>query len=145
MATRYQLGLTRHAGSADGAAEGVDAPGDLRVGHELGQGGGHVGGERVGELVAVEEQESVAGRQDRGDGRPGRRVGDQGVDRLALVGCERGDVDERGDLVVGAGFGDDDAAVGVADEHDRSGLSCRSPVSLRRRHPRVTRSGSARR
>ena len=44
----------------------------------------------------------------------------QGADRLALVRREGGDVHERADPVVGAGLGDHDAAVGVADEDDRA-------------------------
>ena len=92
------------------------------MGHEIGDAWGNVGGERLGELGPVEEQEPVDGRQDRGTGRTRRRVGDQGVDRLTLVGCEGGDVHERDDAVVGAGFGDDGTAVGVADQHDRTRL-----------------------
>ena len=36
VATRYQLGLARQAGSVIAAAESVDAPRDLGVGHERG-------------------------------------------------------------------------------------------------------------
>lgn len=57
-----------------------------------------------------------------GTGAPGGRVGDQGVDRLALVGRERGDVGERRHLLVGAGLGDHHSAVGVADQGHRSRL-----------------------
>jgi hypothetical protein len=75
-----------------------------------------VGGERRGELRLVEEQEAVDGRQDRRHGRTRGRVGDQRVDGLAGVGREGGDVDERLDVGVVAGLGDDGPAVGVADE-----------------------------
>ena len=43
----------------------------------------------------------------------------QGVHRLALVGREGGDVDERRHLGMVAGLGDDSPAIGVADEDDR--------------------------
>ncbi len=98
----------------DRAAERVDAPGHLGVGHERRLRFGQVRGEGGGELAAVEEQEPVLGREDRRDRRAGRRVGDQGADGLALVGGERGDVGECRDILVVARFGDDDAAVGVA-------------------------------
>jgi hypothetical protein len=39
--------------------------------------------------------------------------------RLVLVRRERADVDQGRDVLAGACFGDDRAAVGVADEHDR--------------------------
>jgi hypothetical protein len=52
--------------------------------------------------------------------RCGRRRSALRADRLALVGHERRDVDERGDVGVVAGLGDDDAAVGVADQHGRA-------------------------
>jgi hypothetical protein len=51
-----------------------------------------------------------------GTGAPGGGVGDQGTDGLALAGRERGDVSERGDIGVVASLGDDDTAVGVADQ-----------------------------
>ncbi len=54
-------------------------------------------GERLRELLAVQEQEPVLRRQDRRH-RPVRgQVGDQRADRLTLVGREGGDVDEAGD------------------------------------------------
>jgi hypothetical protein len=34
VVTRYQLGLVRQAGSVTGPPQGLQAPGDLRVGHE---------------------------------------------------------------------------------------------------------------
>src|SRR5690348_17675576 len=52
--------------------------------------------------------------------RAGRRVGDQRADRLSRIGRERRDVDERGDLGMGAGLSDDDSAVGMADQHGRA-------------------------
>src|SRR6266540_1142217 len=52
-------------GLADLPAEGVYAPVDLRVGHERGQVGGQVTGERRVEFVSVQEQEPVLGREDR--------------------------------------------------------------------------------
>jgi hypothetical protein len=88
-----RLGAPRRL--ADRSVEGVEPPGDLGVGDERGLVRGEVGGERSGELVSVEEQEPVVGRKDGRHGGSGRRVGDEGVDRLSLVGCERGDVHER--------------------------------------------------
>ena len=74
------------------------------------------------ELLAVEEQEPVPWRQDRRDRRSGRRVGDQGVHGLALVGGEGGDVDEGCHVVVRAGLGDDCATVGMPDQDARAVL-----------------------
>jgi hypothetical protein len=51
-----------------------------------------------------------------------RETGDERADRLPLVRREGADVDQGRDVRVGAGLGDDRAAVGVADEHDRSVL-----------------------
>ena len=121
VATRYQLGFDRHAGVGDGPGEGFDAPGHLRVGEERGLLGGQVARRRTRRTCSrSRQQEAVDGRQDRGNGRARRGVGDEGADRLALVGGERGDVHERADPVMGSGLGDHDAAVGVADEDDRA-------------------------
>ena len=79
----------------DGSAEGVHALGDLGVGHERGLLGRQVGGERAVELVAVQQQEAVLGWQDERHRGAGRGVGDQAVDRLALVGRECGEDDGR--------------------------------------------------
>src|ERR1700733_4858625 len=62
----------------------------------------HVGRERGGELVPVEEQEAVLGRQDRRLRPVGREAGDERVDRLALIGRERRAVHESRDLVMQA-------------------------------------------
>jgi hypothetical protein len=51
-----------------------------------------------------------------------RETGDQRVHRLALVRHERRDVDQRCHVGVGAGLGDDGAAVGVANQDDRAAL-----------------------
>src|SRR6185437_5923688 len=71
------------------------------------------------ELVAVQEQEAVPGWQYRRLRRVWRETGQERVDRFVLVRRERADVDQGRDVLVGSGFGDDGAAVGVADEHDR--------------------------
>ena len=101
VATRYQLGLLRQAGSVTVAVERLDAPRDLRVGHERRLTRGDVGGERRRELLAVEEQEPVLRRQDRRHRRARGRVGDQRADRLALrrartPRCRRGRRRARG-------------------------------------------------
>jgi hypothetical protein len=73
---------------------------------------------------------------------PARRgwVGDEGVDRFALVRCEGGNVDEGGDGGVGAGFADDRAAVGVSDEDGRTVRpSPRRARSATARHRAATR------
>jgi hypothetical protein len=59
--TIYQLGLVRRAGSVTSPAEGVHAPRDLRLGHEPGQVGGHVGGERCVEFVRSENRKPSLG------------------------------------------------------------------------------------
>src|SRR3954454_12076719 len=63
-------------GLADRAARGVKDPGDLRVGHELGQLGVHVSCERLVELRPVERQKAVLWRQNRRSGF-GRKVRDE--------------------------------------------------------------------
>ena len=45
VGTRYQVGLVRQAGSPDDAGERLEAPGDLRVGHERRVVGRQIGGE----------------------------------------------------------------------------------------------------
>src|SRR5215469_937322 len=80
--------LAAPGGVADRAVECLDAPRDLRVGHEGCVSRGKIGRERLRELLPVEEQEPVDGRQDRGYRRAWGRVGDQCADRLTLVGCE---------------------------------------------------------
>ena len=104
----------------DRTVQAVHTRRDLGVGHERGQLLWHVGGEGGGELVPVQEQEPVDRRQDRRRRRVGRSGGDQRADRLARVGRERGDVNERGDTGVVAGLGDDGSAVGMADQHGRA-------------------------
>jgi hypothetical protein len=79
-AIRYQLGLSRQAGSVGGAVERLDAPRDLRVGHEGRVLCRQVRRERGRELLPVEEQEAVDRRQDRRLRPTGREAGDQGVD-----------------------------------------------------------------
>ncbi len=49
-------------------------------------------------------------------------MGDQGVDRLALIRGEGGDVDEARHVPVRAGFGDHRAAVRVAHQDHRTAL-----------------------
>jgi hypothetical protein len=88
----------------------------------------NVGRERGAEFRLVEEQIAVLRRQDRRDRHAGRRVRDDRLNGLALVRGERRDVDEPRDFRVGAGFGDDNAAVGMTDQHHR-------PLRLRDREP----------
>jgi hypothetical protein len=57
--------------------------------------GPDIRGERIRELLTVEEQEPVLRRQDRRHRRAWRRVGDQRAHRLTRVGRESGDVRER--------------------------------------------------
>ena len=58
-------GLGPPGGVGDRPGRGGHVPGNLRVGQERGLAVGQVGGERGVELVPVQEQEAVAGRQDR--------------------------------------------------------------------------------
>ena len=120
VATRYQLGLTRQAGS-------VIAPPSAPTPHGTCESAMNAACRRAtspandaANLSRSRNRKPSCGRQDRRNRRTGRRVGDQGVDRLALVGRERRDVHERRDLSLVAGLGDHGAAVGVADEDDRS-------------------------
>jgi hypothetical protein len=70
------------------------------------------------ELVPVQEQEALLGRQDRRLRPVGRETGDERVDRLALIRREGRDVYQGGDVLVQARLGDDRPAVGVADQDD---------------------------
>ena len=123
VATRYQLGLTAPGRVGDRSPQRSDAPGNLRVGHEGRLVGAQVGGERIVELLAVEEQEPVPWGQDRRDRCSGRRVGDEGVHGLALVRGEGGDVDEGCDVVVRTGLRDDCSTVGVTHQDGWAVLS----------------------
>jgi hypothetical protein len=84
VAATYQLGFAAPGGFADRAGECVDAPGTWESAMKY-LVEWQVRGEGGGEFVAVEEQEPVARRQDRRYWCAGRRVGDQGGDRFALV------------------------------------------------------------
>src|SRR2546422_6972382 len=86
--------LAPPCGLTDRAARGVKAPGDLRVGHELGQLGVHVPCERLVELGPVEQQKAVLRPQ---KPRPGfgRQAGDVRLYRLAPARPEGRDVEYR--------------------------------------------------
>ena len=122
VVTRYQLGLVFHAGSVIVPLSASTPHGTCESAMNAACSGAHVAGERGMELLPVEEEKPVLRRQNRRNGRAGRRVRDQRVDRLALVRSERRDVDERRHLRMVARFGDDDAAVRVADQNHRSAL-----------------------
>ncbi|MCY1240480.1 hypothetical protein D9M72_533320 [compost metagenome] len=106
----------------DGTGCRFHAPRHLGVGHEGCNLGIDVGREGGGEFRLVECQETIDRRQDRRNGGAGRRVGDQRGNGLALIRREGGDIDDGLHLFVGAGFGNDHAAIGVADEYDRAVL-----------------------
>jgi len=60
--------------------------------------------------------------------RRGRKVLAEVEDALARIGRERGDVNQPGDLRIGAGLGVDGAAVGMAAEQDRPVLERDRPL-----------------
>ena len=122
VATRYQLGLIRQAGSVIDPPRASTPTGNLRVGHERGLLGGQIAGERRGKLLSVQEQEAVLRRQGRSHRRAGRRVSDERIHRLARVRRECCDVHQCRHVRVRARLGDDRSAVGVADENDRAVL-----------------------
>jgi len=101
----------------DRPAQGLDAPRHLRIGHERGFPFLDVAGEGRRELLPVEKEISVHGRQDRGHRRSRGWVLDERLHGLALVGGERGDVDETDHLRIVAGFGDYGTAVRMANEN----------------------------
>src|SRR2546430_15717074 len=68
--------LAPPGGLADRAARGVKAPGDLRVGHELGKVVVHIACKRLVELAPVEQEKAVLRRQNRRTGL-GRQVSDE--------------------------------------------------------------------
>jgi hypothetical protein len=96
---------------ADLAAQGLNTPRDLRVGHERSLLGAQVTREGRVELLPVEEQKPVLRGQNRRQGRAGRRISDQRVYRLAFVRSEGRDVDERCNLGMVSRLGDDRPAV----------------------------------
>jgi hypothetical protein len=98
------------SGLADGAVERRDAPRHLRIRHERRGIRAYVSRERRLEFRAIEKQETVLRRQNRGHGRPRRRVLDQRGNRFAAVRSKGGDVDQCRDLWIGACLRDDDAA-----------------------------------
>jgi hypothetical protein len=124
--TWYQLGLGLPGSNGVRRAAGLDDGNrHLRVGHEpcrrridaVGE-GHHVG-------VLVEEREAVGGGLDR------RRRGilrQEAEGRFPHVRDEGLDIDQADDLVVVAGFGDDRATIGMADEDHGSVLTGQHPV-----------------
>jgi hypothetical protein len=90
----YSVAVAGRGRLADGAVERLDAPGDLRVGHECRLTRGDIRGERSRELLAAEEQETILRRKDRRHRRARGRVGDQRADGLTSVGRKCGDEDE---------------------------------------------------
>ncbi len=107
---------------ADGPRSGLEAPRNLGIRHERGLLRIDIAGKRRGELGPVQEEEAVLGWQDRGNRRTRYRILDQAGDRLARVRRKSGDIDQRFDLGIIAGFGDHGTAVGVADQDHRAVL-----------------------
>ena len=128
VATRYQLGFAFQAGSVTAPASASTPQGTCESAMKAALSGSTSAAKEVGELGAIEEQEAVLRRQDRRHRRARRRVGDQRRDRFARVGREGGDVDQRLHLRIVAGLGDDDAAVGMADQD--TGPSCAAIARL---------------
>ena len=122
VATRYQLGLLLQAGSVTAPPSAVNAPRNLRVGHERGLLGSTSAANEAANLALSRNRKPSCGRQDRRHGRARRRIGDQRVHRLALVRREGRDVDERRDLRIVPASVIDDAAIGMADQDDRAVL-----------------------
>src|SRR5215212_12146906 len=105
---------------ADRAAQGFNAPRDLRVGHKLGLIGTQVARELLMELFPVEEQEALLRRQNSVSRvrLAGREGSDERFHRLALVRHEGRDVDERRHFGIVARLGDHRSAIGMANEDD---------------------------
>ena len=135
--TTAQLGSDFHAAAfgrgdvgpeCDGSLAGGDQP-TVRLGEILGEGLVHDG--RFQERLDVTFGcAGVAGKVEHcrgiGDSERGTRIAEDVEDALADLGDEGVDVDERLDVATACtGIGDHDAAVGMADEHDRSGGALR--------------------
>jgi hypothetical protein len=121
-ATRYQLGLLRQAGSLIVPLSASRPHGTCESAMNAASSAGRSAAKDSANFSRSRNRKPSWGGRIGGTGALGGRVGDQRVDRLAGVGCERRDVDDAGDLVVHPGFRDDDAAVGVADEDRRAVL-----------------------
>ena len=154
--TTAQLGSVFQAAAPDGVVLALSVIGRwladdqpaVRLGEVLGEG-------RV-DRVGLEERLGVALRRARvaGEVEDGGRVGDGErrsrpaedlEDRLALVGDERVDVDQRPHVAAaGRGVGDDEAAVGVADQDDGPAGALREERGdVRRRRSPLRAAGSA--
>src|SRR3954447_6944070 len=84
VATRYQLGFVRHAGSLIVPLSASTPHGTCESAMNAASSDGRAAGERGPELLAVEEQEPLDGREDRRHRRAGRGVGDQGTAHSGL-------------------------------------------------------------
>src|SRR6266516_4149632 len=105
------------------AAQSVDAPRDLRVGHECSLFLIEVAGESRVELLLVEEETPFSRGQNRGHRSSWRWVLDQRLHGLALARRESGNVDEPDDVAMSSRFGDHDAAIGVPHQNGGTVLS----------------------
>ena len=129
MPTTAQLGSDFHAAAPDGVVFALSVIGRWLATISQRSVSEQVLGEGLVHRVGLQERLGVALRRARvaGDVEDRARVGDverrpgpaQDLEhRLALVGDERVDVDQRSHVAAGGpGVGDDPAAVGVADQH----------------------------
>src|SRR5690348_12427699 len=102
VTTRYQLGLIRQAASEMVPPRACTPQGTWESAMNAAWAAGRSPAKEAWNLSRSRNRNPSAGGQDRRLRPVGREPGDEGVGRLALVGGERGDVDQGGDLVVQA-------------------------------------------
>ena len=120
VATRYQLGLVRHAGWLTAPPSASRPQGTWKSAMNWAFTGSTSAANAAANFVRCR---GTAGRPAAAGSavRARRAAGPhQSGNRFARVGRERRDVDELGNLGMIAGLGDHHAAVGMADQHDRA-------------------------
>ena len=117
VATRYQDGLLRQAGSVTAPFSASTAVGTWESAMNAASFSGTSAAKDAANLSRSRNRNPLTGGRIGGTGAPGGGSAISEPDRLPRVGRERRDVGERGDIGVVAGLGDDDSAVGMADQH----------------------------
>src|SRR5450755_1882492 len=131
----YQLGLTRQAAWPIRPPRASRPHGTCESAMNAASSAGTSAANDSWELRPVQEQLAVDRGQDRRLRPVDREGAEERVDGLALVGCERGDVHERGDLVVSAGLGDVGARAGGVADGAGTAASCAGVGERAADHP----------
>src|SRR3954452_24008288 len=114
VATRYQLGFARHAGSVTVPLSASTPHGTCESAMNAASSAGRSAANESANFSRSRKRNPSTGGSIGGTGAPGGGSAIRVFDRLARVGGEGGDVDEAGAPLVHAGLADDRAAVGMA-------------------------------